>query len=132
MNIHVEWDNDEKTIMRYDFGENWTWDDFRNANDISDRMFAEVEHTVDLIANLEGATAPPLGALSHLKYAKQAMPENGGAVFVVGGGLMISTLVSAFSRVFKAIITDVTMADSMDDARAKITALRKDANGTID
>lgn len=130
MNIDIEWDNDEKTIIRYDYGKNWTWDDFRNAVDTSNKMFAEVEHTVDLIANFEQGTAPPMGALGRFKYAQETMPKNGGTIVVVGGGFFISTLVSAFSRIYKAMSHNLMVADSLDEARAKIAELRQGAKGS--
>lgn len=129
MNIQVGWDNDEKTVIRYDYGKGWTWDDFRNAVDTSNKMFAEVEHTVDLIANFEKGTAPPMGALGRFKYAQDTMPKNGGTIVVVGGGFFISTLVSAFSRIYKGMSDNLMVADSLDDARKRISKLRHGAQG---
>ena len=66
-----------------------------------------------------------MGALGRFKYAQETMPKNSGTIVVVGGGFFISTLVSAFSRIYKSISDNLMVADSLDDARAKISELRK-------
>lgn len=122
MNIDIFWDNDEKTIIRFDYKKGWTWEDFSEANTIVQRMNAEVNHTTHIIANFEDGAFPPMGALGKFKTAQENMPEQS-VVVVVGGGAFITSLVTMFSRVYKALSRKLMVADSLDDARRKIAAL---------
>ena len=122
MNIQVSWDNDEKTIIRFDYGKGWTWDDFSEANEIVQKMYAEVKHPVHIIANFEDGAFPPLGALEKFREAQEDMPDDA-VVVVVGGSMFITTLVSTFSRIYKALSKTLMVADSLDNAREKIAKL---------
>lgn len=122
MKIHVLWDNDEKTIIRYDYSKGWTWKDFAEADKIYQQMRAEVTHTVHIIANFEDGAFPPMGALGKFKSAQEGTPGDA-VVVVVGGGLFITQLVSVFNRVYKALSRKLMVADSLDEAREKIAEL---------
>jgi len=61
MPIEVAWDNETKTVLRYDIGEYWNWDDFPTAVRNAERMRAEVTHSVDLIITAQDGMRPPLG-----------------------------------------------------------------------
>ena len=78
MNIEVMWDNEEKTIDRYDYGKNWTWEDFSAANKQYEEMLTGVTHPVDVIANFTGGTPPPMGALGRFKSAQDNMAKKYG------------------------------------------------------
>ena len=122
MNIQVSWDNDEKTIIRFDYSQGWTWEDFAEAGRLVEKMRAEVKHTVHTIANFEDGAFPPMGAMGKFRTAQENMPEDS-VVVVVGGGMFITALVSSFSRVYQKLSKRLIMADSLDDARAKIANL---------
>jgi hypothetical protein len=124
MSIEVTWDNEEKTIAHYDYGKDWTWEDFAAANKSYNEMLAGVDHPVDVIADFTGGTSPPMGALGRFKAAQEDIDNNAGAVVVVGGGLFINSLVSAFSQVYKAISKNLMVAGSVEEAREKIAKLR--------
>lgn len=122
MTIDISWDNDEKTIIRFDYRKGWTWDDFSEAGKIVQKMRAEVKHPAHIIANFENGAFPPLGALGKFRSAQENVPTDA-VVVVVGGGAFITALVSSFSRVYKALSKNLLVANSLDDARAKIAKL---------
>ena len=122
MSIQLSWDNDEKTIIRFDYGKGWTWDDFSEAGKLVQKMRAEVNHPVHIIANFEDGAFPPLGALGKFRTAQENVPGDA-VVVVVGGGMFITALVSSFSRVYKALSKNLMVADSLDKAREKIAKL---------
>lgn len=125
MNIEVVWDNEEKTIARFDYGIDWTWDHFLAANKQYDEMLVSVDHPVDLIADFTEGTLPPMGAFGRFKSSQENLKKKGGVVVVVGGGLFITLLVSSFSRVYKALSENLMVAESVDEARKKIAELRE-------
>ena len=123
MNIQVSWDNEDQTILRYDYRPGWTWEDFYEADKISHEMIANSVVTVHIIANFADGALPPMGALGRFKSAQENLPE-GSVVVVVGGGMFINTLVSTFSRIYRAISKNLMVAGSLEEARAKIAQLR--------
>jgi hypothetical protein len=124
MGIEVTWDNDEKTIIHYYYGKNWSWEDFRQAGEISNAMAVEVHHTVDIIADFLDGSPPPIGALGRFKNAQESMPENIKSITVVGGGTFINALVGMFSRLYRPLGEQLLIAKSLNEARDKINQKR--------
>ncbi len=103
MGIQVSWDNTEKTAVRFDYGQDWSWADFTAALQQSKGMIATVSQTVDLIANFTDGTLPPADALLRFSRALQDSPPNVGIVVIVGGGAFITVLVKTFNRMYRAL-----------------------------
>ncbi len=127
MGIEVLWDNEEKTIIRYDYGKDWSWDDFWTAVETSNAMVRTVSHTVDFIANFEGGTPPPLGAFSKFKRAQEISPPNVGIIAIAGGSSFINALVSTFSRIYKQLGQRLIMTSTLSEAREKLAERQKAA-----
>ncbi len=122
MNIAISWDDEAHTIIRFDYHQGWTWDDFSEAARIVNEMVGGRPY--HLIANFDPGAFPPMGALGRFKTAQESLPEQT-VVIVVGGGLFINTLVAAFSRVYRAISKNLMVAGSLEEARAKSADLRR-------
>lgn len=120
MKINVVWDNEEKTIVRYDYGKGWTWDDFWVASGTSNQMLASVDHKVDFITSFVDSTPPSIGAFAQFKRAQDTFPDNGGVVVIVGGGAMVSGLVTTFSKVYKKFSDNLLVAKTVDEARVML------------
>jgi hypothetical protein len=50
MSVEIQWDNPEKTTLRYSITIPWTWNEFWTAFEQSLRMIDEVEGKVDYIS----------------------------------------------------------------------------------
>lgn len=59
MSISVFWDNDTKTILRWELFPDWSLEDFREAVGKSKAMTADVEWSFDLIINANHHAPPP-------------------------------------------------------------------------
>lgn len=122
MNIQVSWDNQDHKVIRYDYSRGWSWEDFRQAGKIALDMMNEASHTVHIIANFADGAFPPMGALGRFKTAQESLPKQS-VVVVVGGGLFINALVSTFSRAYRGLGSNLLVANSLEDARAKVAHL---------
>ena len=69
MNITVVWDNDEKTILRYIYGKNWNWTDFRKVAKEAYQMLDTVDHKVNIIMDFQNAQLVPQGAITNVQRA---------------------------------------------------------------
>ncbi len=118
------WDNDDHTVVRYDYNVGWTWDDFREAGKTALEMMSTVNHTVHVIANFADRAFPPMGALGRFKSAQESLPKDT-VVVVVGGGAFINALVSTFTGLYRHHSSNLLVAKSLADARTKVAHLRE-------
>jgi hypothetical protein len=99
MNIRVEWDNAEQTVVRYIFEQRWTWEDFFNAvNTAKTLIDAAPAQGVGVI--MDGKTRNmqfPPNMLTHFKTALRNKHPKTRIVVVVHDNaflrVMINTLV---------------------------------------
>ena len=124
MGIEVVWDNEEKTIIRYDYGSAWTWEDYWAASQSAREMLKTVAYEVDIIANFEAGMRPPLSAISHFKQSLDTTPENLGVVVVAGRDDLLKALVSIFNKIYDQFRLTVLIASSLDEARAILAERR--------
>lgn len=95
MPITVSWDDTEKTVLRYDFEGNWTWDEFQQAKEESDAMLDSVPHSVDVILNYGNNHWLPPGAISRLRaMAANTRPNFSGRTIIVSESIVHRTLLN--------------------------------------
>lgn len=94
MPIDVAWDNEAKTVLRYDIGEYWNWDDFPTALRKAERMRAEVPHSLDLIIAAQDGMRPPLGfpLSSLIDRTLRSAPDSASIAVFVGNDHFRNTM----------------------------------------
>src|SRR5258706_13447577 len=120
MTITVSWDNDDKTVIRYDFAGKWDWTDFRTATVEAFAFTRSVQHRVDSISNFHPGTTLPSDALFQFNRIMKTAPLNRGATVIVGGTMFINNMVSIFSKVHKPLGKKLLLASTLDEARQKL------------
>ena len=116
MPIHIKWDNDEKTILRYDFEGRWTWDEYFSVMKQLTAMMASVEYRVDAIANMKPGIMPTSGsAMSSARTALRKLPPNCGVVVVVTNSF-ISAMLSVFKQFDREIGKMLRGTTSLEEA----------------
>ena len=119
-NIEVSWDDEAKTIVRYDFDFGWTWEELEIANKEFNILMKSVPHTVCAIAcqNYSQHYLPPnpvarIGALLALKTEQKAL-----SVIVARSSLVRSTL-DIVMKIYPAAI-NLRVVNTLDEARLLI------------
>lgn len=103
MPIEVQWDNDERTIMRVDYPEAWSWEEMYDAQTLGKEMADEIGHPYDVIHDLRKTTHLPPGAFSNLRRIMSRMhPLNRGNVYV-GMNPFIRAVWNSFSIVYSTL-----------------------------
>lgn len=118
MGIQVVWDDPEKTILRWDFDPEWTWDDFWAAFDESVRLGDGYTHRVDVMPNVTNTKQLPIGALGAFKRVDSRKPDYTRLVVVAGPDTVTSLLIKTFAQVNR--IDSWRTAKTLDEARAII------------
>lgn len=128
MSITVQWDNDDKTVIRYDFTGYWNWTEFREQAQTAFAMTRSVEHHVDTISNFLPGTHIPKDAFLHFRRVMTDAPPNRGVNVIVGASQFIRVLVTVFSRVYTQLGKRLILADSLEDARHILAKQRRQSS----
>ncbi len=118
MSITVTWDNEARTALRYDFAENWQWDDFKKAFRQAQQMLASVGHIVDVIADFHNSGCVPTETLARLAYVAGNRPANLGSNVIVGSPVFDTTTFTVFGNFYGDVARTYQMTHSLDRARA--------------
>ena len=94
MSVHVEWWDDDKRIILYEFSGKWTWEEFYPAYHESIQMMDSVDYKVNFIMDLLQSQHIPPGALHHIKRAADFNHPNMGLAVYVG----INPLIQAMEK----------------------------------
>ena len=120
MRIDVVWDNETRTIVRYDFQAGWALADFDAALRELRDMLADVPHRVDVIAHFLPGSDPPVGSFSRFRRVQEEWPPQLGVVVITNSGPFVALLLSVFLRVYRQYAARLWLAESLEDARHKI------------
>lgn len=124
MGINVVWDNDEQTIIRYEFNGRWTWNDLFAALDKVQEMSTSVEHRVDAIIDLSRADLMPAGAFFSFDGRKNAQKLASkadaarGLIAIAGANSFIRSIYDAFRSFNRSVSSGIHFADNAAQARA--------------
>jgi len=65
MGVQVQWDNEARTILRYDYQGRWKWEQVYEAVNEAYRMIETVPHPVAVMIDMTESAGIPPGALTH-------------------------------------------------------------------
>src|SRR5262245_55800077 len=124
MAIRVEWDNDEKTVIRYVIESPWTWEEMRIAADTSNVMLDEVGRKVHFIYDMQKSTRVPEGALTHLSRFIGKEHRLTGQAVVVGaskaGAMQLARGILGMAQKLYKADWGFQFADSLEEARNRL------------
>jgi len=128
MGVSICWDDEEQTIVRYDFEGRWTWEEFYPAYEQAIAMEKSVPHRIDVILDMLNSYNIPLNAITHVRSISKKQPENLGlSVFVTTSAVVLSLyrvgmqFDAGLSRYFAA-------ASTLEEAYQLISAARESAS----
>lgn len=124
MPIQVNWDGDSHTTLLLHFDPEWSWDDFHSMVLRMADLARQVEHPVDLIFDLSVSRSVGSEAVVHIRRWIALWPPNTGHIAAISRQLMVTAVISILTRTTPACRGNVSMADSLDEAR-RILAERR-------
>jgi len=125
MPITVQWEDDDRRIIRQTFTGNWTWKEFIHActsDEGNAGLMRSVSHTVHVISDFTQSGPIPLGgAISQSRSVMRHYPPNWGTLTVVTTNPFVRTLVNAFRSTYPSSFGARTFAAAtIDEAHALI------------
>lgn len=121
MSISVTWDNQAKTIIRYDFAGKWNWYGYEMAVGEAFGMMESVSHPVDFIFNMQNSQPLPEGATFYLKRTLELSPSGQSVIVIAHADKSAQATVSLFRRIYKKMEKRLLIAPSVDKARTVLT-----------
>jgi hypothetical protein len=120
MYITIGWDNDTKTILRYDIkGSEWDWDEIEMAASRMYELLDNISHPTGVIVHIRPETLVPEDAMTHLWHLARGSHPNQTMVVLVG--CHARTKAAVHSGRVRNPLTSIDFAKSLDEARHKLT-----------
>ncbi|MDQ7027841.1 MAG: hypothetical protein Q9P44_20045 [Anaerolineae bacterium] len=102
MPIAVNWDNEEKTIIRWQFLAKWTWDDYYGALQNSRKLTQQATTMIDVIVDMRASKSLPSHLFTHAQNAIQTTSLNVGTIVVIGVTPLLRFAFNTFKRLYDA------------------------------
>jgi hypothetical protein len=118
MPVLVDWDNTEKTIIRYQFVDPWMWQEYQETYTRGWALISTVNYTVDLILDFSRGGGIPPDALRHFQPAVERVHPNRGYIVVITGNPLIRSVLNTLARIYRYRSTGVngSFAGDLDEA----------------
>lgn len=128
MAIDIQWDNEEKTIVRQTYGEVVTPEEYYQMVKQSAELLNSVNHPVDLIVDLRKLKFTLRGMTTMTQYANKMVPANQRIVVAVGLPATIKQIINLLMRIAPRAAKNTYYVDTIEEAyrileeqRAKLT-----------
>ncbi|MCU0481846.1 MAG: hypothetical protein MUE54_11660 [Anaerolineae bacterium] len=127
MPIELLWDNDHRSILRYDIGGAWAWEELHVAREKVFVMMDEApSHKIGTIIHfVEGKIGIPGDVTKHLSRFGDKSHPKAALTVIVGAGMMMKLAFGGFQSAFRVTTgkkVDFDYADTLDQARKKVLA----------
>lgn len=100
MNIKTDWDNSEKTIIRYQFARGWSWNELHDAFEMGNAMIDMVDHHVNVIMDFSQASMfAPSGALNQARHVTESPRHPNLGLTAVVGSSFISSIFHMITKI---------------------------------
>ena len=129
MSIDIDWDNDDRQIIKAVFQGRWTWQEYLDGKEKAETMLASVEHRVDFISDMTEGSFVPQSALSNLSRAFAGAPRNLGLNVIVGGNTFVRILLQSLGKIVPhSPASNIRFAETLDEAY-DVVAQDREATG---
>jgi len=117
MSVHVQWDNEEKTILLWSFEGRWTWGEYDDALKSTNTLLESVEQKVDFIYDVRHMSILPADVVTRFKMYYLKKPEKSRLYLVVGVDSYLRLLWDTFTSLPYARHLKAFYFETLDDAR---------------
>ncbi len=117
MPISVRWENNEKTIVRWEFDGRWTWNDYYDALEQSDRLLDSIQRSADLLVNMQQTNFIANGYPAQFRRVSRFHPKAGIAVLVITNAF-IETMLRMMMRFQPQSAHRIIIARSLEKAQS--------------
>lgn len=126
MPIEVQWDNEERTVMRWVYQSPWSWEEAYQAHEQEMALIDCVEHIVDGIADMRQAQGLPKGSLTAGVSIMNKSHERMDLLVILGANRLIQSMYDMMCKLHPGMAKKVklVMVRSEEEAYQVIAARR--------
>jgi hypothetical protein len=133
MAIYVNWHNFDRTIIVWQFGSTWTWDEFYSNLERNNRMLNQVTHQVCVIIDMLQVESFPRGLMTHAINAIIARPSNSGLTIMLMENaalrVLYNNLLNMITRLIPGGSFTILLGEDMEHA-IRLIQERQAASGS--
>ena len=118
MGINVDWDTNQKQIIRQNYGIHWSWDEYLEAFRRTGQLAQEVDYPIGLIAEVADLRHIPRNAVMYGSRALLGLPSNIVLSVVITRSSIAKTMLNVITKVVR--FNRFTYASSVEEARQYI------------
>lgn len=119
MSINVLWDDEDRTVLRWNFIGKWTIQDFYDVYDKLNTALTESPHKVNVLLDMTESSQIPNGFMSALRSVRsRPAHDNMGVMASIGNSMFVRTFVNTFSKIYPPRKTAYYMVGSYEEAYA--------------
>jgi hypothetical protein len=119
--VTVTWDNEERTRLRWDFEEKWTWDEYYQADQQARTMMEGVSYSIGGIVNLQKSTSLPPETLTHFRRIATNPIPNISISVIVGANALVTAFYKIFRSLYGSAAEKFAFANTIEEARTFIS-----------
>jgi hypothetical protein len=120
MGINIAWDNDARTIFRYDFEPEWTWDEFFAAKEQAKPLLDAAPHQFAVLINATQMSHLPPDSLANARHALRSGHPNAFLIVLVIQNAVVRATVITLRDIAPLAPRTIEITATLDDARALV------------
>ncbi|HRF94297.1 MAG TPA: hypothetical protein PLZ51_03840 [Aggregatilineales bacterium] len=126
MRISVVWDDEDCTILRYTYAQNWTWGDYETAIQHAYTLKTEANiPIVDVIADFSESGVIPKNMISNFqKSLNRPQSIEFGVTVLVTNSLFLLRMIEVYRKINRQGAKKIRTAKTLDEARTMIAQTR--------
>ena len=118
MSIEVNWYGDTKGEVYWKFQGKWNWEEYAEAQRASSALISSVDHTVNIIGNLEKSPSLPPNAITVYRAHSSSSEPNTGVIVLVGATTFVRTMTRLFLQLLPKEVTGTHFMFAKTDKEA--------------
>ncbi len=124
MTVEVQWDNPEQTVIRFDFAERWTLDEFEAVRKIAYQMYDKSPHQgmFGVLLIFPPRAFLPENILSIVRRQISVKHIRTGMIVVVSNNSYVKILCNMLVTVYRPARAVFTQTDNIEEGRALLLA----------
>ncbi len=130
MSIELFWEDDAKTILRFNFVGGWTWDDYYPLHEQGNQMAQAIPHIVHSIVDLRQNRSVPTNTITHLTNIANRQIPNAGLKVIITNNRFLHILHSTgvkidanYARYFQVVSCEEDAHECIAQAKMKADEL---------
>src|SRR5437588_3347654 len=118
MAVMVDWDNPNKTVLRYQYIGQWTWQENEQAASKAFELAKDAPGSVNIIADFIQSSVLPNNLLSGFQRTLRGPSIEFSTCVIVSKTGLLMRLLEVFRRLNRNVSTKLLTAGTVEEARA--------------